>query len=1033
MQIQQILQIHFYVLERATHGCLSTIASRLYADDIITEPVRNSLNFGSIMKEFTSKMELIQDMSELQSHCDLFLKCVRSGGPTDIVVKKLAREWGEVFHLAGSLSQTESFGSTLSPLMSSASSLSFSTTTSEPAAKQRHLSSTSSNSISSVARDEVVYFSSKFEEGEVSTSLTELRKSFAHLMIIFRNAFKEMEKRDNKLAGKVSVWLAEECMMWKDETADRNLDDIFKKICSYYDFIDCALIVDMSEEFLKDVTFNNENIVEKLKIHSLKAKALRGSDTICELKKVLEKKYEPYESNLENMPIIRIQLVHCWDDITIKGLYLLIKKMLPMESRQSIIKYISIRSGSVVIDYPVLDYTADSLIEYAGEKLQFMHLIGIFSLYINDHAVLQEDENMNFTFELALLEAVTAGHNEAVEFLLQLETAKETVTIDHTNEEGKTALMLASEKGHEDIVHSLISAGTNVNLRDNNGWTALMRAIRHNQISIISMLLNKAWLKLPNGPTEILMKACKSGDTQRVKLLLKDKVGPNATNKEGKTALMLACERGHEDIVHSLLSAGANANLQDNNGWTALMRASEHNHISIINMLLQANANPHLVTSDRSNALVIASFKGNHGVAELLISIGADYKYQREDGWNAFMLACQNGHTQIVELLLKEQVDPNVQNNNGWNAFMLACHNGHTQIVELLLKEQVDPNVQNNNGWNAFMLACHNGHTQIVEQLLKEQVDPNVQNNNGWNAFMLACHNGHTQIVELLLKEQVDPNVDRVNAFILACAAGHTQIVELLLKKQVDPNVQNKDGANAFMVACANGHTQIVELLLKEQVDPNVQNKNGVNAFMLACHNGCTQIVELLLKEQVDPNVQNNNRANAFMVACANGHTQIVELLLKEQVDPNVQNKDGANAFMAACQNGHTQIVELLLKEQVNPNVQNKNGYTALMVASARGHYQVAKLLLESKADPNIKSKQGRIALSFAKSSAIIEILFFYDQISSIEYSRAQKDSISLCSFVSEHLLDSDYDTSSDTESILSDFGPYVSDDEIEF
>ena len=65
-----------------------------------------------------------------------------------------------------------------------------------------------------------------------------------------------------------------------------------------------------------------------------------------------------------------------------------------------------------------------------------MRLIGIF----------------NFTFELALLEAVTAG----IEFLLQLKT----VNTDHTNEEGKTALMLACERGHEDIVHSLLSAGT---------------------------------------------------------------------------------------------------------------------------------------------------------------------------------------------------------------------------------------------------------------------------------------------------------------------------------------------------------------------------------------------------------------------------------------------------------------------------------------------------------------------------------------------------------------------------------------------
>ena len=147
-------------------------------------------------------------------------------------------------------------------------------------------------------------------------------------------------------------------------------------------------------------------------------------------------------------------------------------------------KYITITKGCIAITYAVLDITTDSLIEHAGGKLKFMRLIGILSLQINDHAVLEEDENMNFTFELALLEAVTAGHNEAVEFLLQLET----VNINHTNEEGKTALMLASERGHEDIVHSLLSAGANVNLQDNNGRTALMRVSEHNYISIINLI-----------------------------------------------------------------------------------------------------------------------------------------------------------------------------------------------------------------------------------------------------------------------------------------------------------------------------------------------------------------------------------------------------------------------------------------------------------------------------------------------------------------------------------------------------------------
>uniref|UniRef100_A0A1X7SDH8 Uncharacterized protein n=1 Tax=Amphimedon queenslandica TaxID=400682 RepID=A0A1X7SDH8_AMPQE len=181
------------------------------------------------------------------------------------------------------------------------------------------------------------------------------------------------------------------------------------------------------------------------------------------------------------MPKIVVKLQNKWLDVKEEMLHSFIRKLLPIKSSQSLIDYIDIIPGSVTIIYHVHDCTADMLKEHLQTKLEFMHLIGVFSLYINDNPpVLQKDENMNFTFELALLEAVTAGNNEAVEFLLQLKT----VNIDHTNEEGKTALMLACERGHEDIVHSLQSAGANVNIQDNNGWTALMIASEHNHISI---------------------------------------------------------------------------------------------------------------------------------------------------------------------------------------------------------------------------------------------------------------------------------------------------------------------------------------------------------------------------------------------------------------------------------------------------------------------------------------------------------------------------------------------------------------------
>ena len=859
-----------------------------------------------------------------------------------------------------------------------------------------------------------VMFETAEAEGTILNSLTHLKKEFPSLMMHVRSGLKIKINNDPEQLANLIIWL-ETYMNWNDKLTNASLDETFKIIQPYYDFIDCSLIVDMSEVFLQDFKFGDDelNILSELQNYKEKADKLRFSTQVKHLNEALKKIYEGHIPDTSNMPMISMKLHNPWHGSNINGLSLLIHNLLPVGHQQSIMKYITIISGSVVIKYFVYGSTADSLIEYTGGKLQFMRLIGIFSLYINDHPVLQEDENMNFTFELALLEAVTAGNNEAVEFLLQLET----VNIDHTNEEGKTALMLACERGHGDIVHSLLSARANVNIQDNNGWTALMRTSKHNHISIIHMLLqananphlkklnesNALMIASGNGNYEVVelliskgvnykyqredgangfMLACQNGHTQIVELLLKEcQVDPNVQKKDGGNAFMLACKKGHTEIVQLLLKEQVDPNVQRNRGGNAFMSACHHGHTQIVELLLKEQVDPNVQKEDGGNAFMLACQHGHTQIVELLLKEQVDPNVQKEDGGTAFMLACQNGHTQIVELLLKEQVDPNVQKKDGGNAFMLACKKGHTEIVELLLKEQVDPNVQKEDGGTAFMLACQNGHTQIVELLLKEQVDPNVQRNRGGNAFMSACHHGHTQIVELLLKEQVDPNVqkeDGGNAFMLACQHGHTQIVELLLKEQVDPNVQKEDGGTAFMLACQNGHTQIVELLLKEQVDPNVQKKDGGNAFMLACQHGHTQIVELLLKEQVDPNVQKEDGGTAFMLACQNGHTQIVELLLKEQVDPNVQKKDGGNAFMLACKKGHTEIVELLLKEQVDPNVQRNRGENAFMSACHHGHTQIVELLLKEQVDPNVQKEDGWNAFMLACQhghTQIVELL----------------------------------------------------------
>ena len=313
-----------------------------------------------------------------------------------------------------------------------------------------------------------VMFKTKEEEEEVSQKLIELNKQFSSLNTEVQTAYNQKVAANPNLLKKLQIW-TKSYMSWKDKVVTAaSSEEFFTTIDPYYDFIDCSLIVDMSENFLKNETVGEEkkNIVSELQKHKEEAEKLCSSTTVEHLNIALKEIYEDHIPNIRNVPHIILKLHNTWYSVKINALRLLIQRLLPdnEELHQALMKNITITKGCIVIKYAVFDITADSLIEHAVGKLQFIRLIGIFSLYINDHAVLQEDENMNFTFELALLEAAIAGHNEAVKFLLQLET----VNIDHTNKEGKTALMLAHERRHEDIVHSLISAGANNNLQDNS-------------------------------------------------------------------------------------------------------------------------------------------------------------------------------------------------------------------------------------------------------------------------------------------------------------------------------------------------------------------------------------------------------------------------------------------------------------------------------------------------------------------------------------------------------------------------------------
>ena len=100
--------------------------------------------------------------------------------------------------------------------------------------------------------------------------------------------------------------------------------------------------------------------------------------------------------------------------------------------------------------------------------------------------------------DMRLHRAVHAGNTKEVRAALEAGAR-----LDVSDRYGKTALMAAAENGHVAIVHFLLNRGSKVNgrnakdqtahdvinLKDKNGDTALMYAVRADQADIVQLLL----------------------------------------------------------------------------------------------------------------------------------------------------------------------------------------------------------------------------------------------------------------------------------------------------------------------------------------------------------------------------------------------------------------------------------------------------------------------------------------------------------------------------------------------------------------
>jgi len=166
--------------------------------------------------------------------------------------------------------------------------------------------------------------------------------------------------------------------------------------------------------------------------------------------------------------------------------------------------------------------------------------------------------------------------------------------IEAKNNNGKTALAMASFFGDVPAITLLLDRHADIDTRDNDGYSPLFMASARGHVLVIELLLSRS---------------------------------ANIETKEdnGYTALTIACVYGHVPAATLLLDRHADIETRSNNGFTPFMWASHRGHVPVIELLCDRHAAIDALNNNNSvSALTMACMYAQVEAVRVLLTRGAN-------------------------------------------------------------------------------------------------------------------------------------------------------------------------------------------------------------------------------------------------------------------------------------------------------------------------------------------------------------------------------------------------------------------------
>ena len=443
-------------------------------------------------------------------------------------------------------------------------------------------------------------------------------------------------------------------------------------------------------------------------------------------------------------------------------------------------------------------------------------------------------------FDSTMLHAAAQrGRVSVVHFLIE-----KNANLSMLNGVQLTAIQLAAEKGHLEVVETLYKAGAFAD------QTALHHAAANNRLEVVDYLLDSGvkdeclrcdgsfyWVKGTNRlPGRLLfitplVNCLLYGGTDNC--LDWDDIWPG----ENKTlfddehlifchsALHAAVASGHDQVVTRLLSEKHNAlDCHDYSGRTPLHEAVQKNNMIIVNLLQEKQSRMihnkckhwqklHLIDSYERmryyrevcfcgyTPLHVAASYDHHRLAALLIRKGARVDDRDCSGATPLHIAARYDHHQLAALLIRKGARVDDKDYNGFKPLHIAVLNGLADTVNVLLQV------------NAVTIECGKPFKYSLLHLLS-YLSSTFEENNFF--FSENC------------SETTDPLCTVKKGPVAKVIEGHPE------KQLITSSCFDAEGFTALHRAAQGANLEAIRSLLANSANDSILDPQGYDALTLA-------------------------------------------------------------------------------------------------------------------------------------------------------------------------------------------------------